>query len=491
MTAISRHDLGPSPDTLSAAADLRAEIDARNAAYRALPRHGGDAWTILRAKIEAVHWRGRMVERLLGLAETGCGAGHADAAAERRLVDDLLALGVRLDDAQLARLESIVSGGEGFARVLAQQGQRHPAAPELHDLAGPDLDLKIEVNRDSPWPFERWSERPEFADYRFEDDGVRYRGLLLRPGDLILPNVNLDGNFVYSALSEPKGFCPHSAVFVILEARGRRWPAVVETYEKGLRAVPLCVFLNARYISYAEVYRHRDLQHADVSHVSTEAHAALGLARGYNFNTLDPDRTYVCCTTVARQLYAALELPVLDDFGAIRDPGIRANMQRLDYDFLDVFFTPIDFIRSELFEHVGVVDNGQPARLIARELVEQRFRHCFSTGVIEPARLPLMVKLTHFGIGQMRRRTLLGRLVSRVMGFDHVNLPKGPDRILAIVEPLEAELGKAVRGILPEVQARLDVGEARDADLDLDAWLGDPRLRARVEALLPMRWLVG
>lgn len=483
MTAISRSEpaaaLASSLDGARSA--LRAEIDERNAAYRDLRRHGGDAWALLRAKIETVSWRRRMVGRLFDAAE------QARSPGAEQLIDDLLALNVRLDDGQLARLECLVGADEGLARLLAQQGRRHAAAPALHELAGPDLDLKIEVNRDSPWPFERWSERDAFAEYRFEDDGVRYRGLLLRPGDLILPNVNLDGNFVYSALSEPKGFCPHSAVFVILEARGRRWPAVVETYEKGLRAVPLCVFLNARYISYAEIYRHRDLQHADVSHVSDTAHAALGLARGYNFNTLDADRTYVCCTTVARQLFEALELPVLDEFGAIEDPGIRANMQRLDYHFLDVFFTPIDFVRSDLFRHVGVVDNGQPARLIARELVERRFRQCFSTGVIDPARLPLMARLTHFGIGQMRRRTLLGRLVSRLMGFDHVSLPKGPDRILAIVEPLEAELGKAVRGILPEVQARHDAA----GDVDLDDWLADAGLRARVEALLPMRWLVG
>ena len=455
--------------------DPRASIAIENTAYRALPRHGGDAWAILAAKLRCVHWRARMVERLL-----------ADTALDpEERVDALLALAVRLGPGQIERLRARTPLGDGVARVLAAQGQRDAGAAHLDDLAGPDLDLRIEVNRESPWTFARWSERPAFADYRFEADGVRFRGLLLRPGDLILPNVNLDGNFVYSALSDPKAFCPHSAVFVILQARGRRWPAVIETYEKGLRAVPLCVFLNARYVSYAEIYRHRGLDGASVDHVSDVALAALEVARGYNFNTLDDDRSYVCCTQVARQLYQDLGLPVLESFGAIVDPGVRETMTRLDYPHLDVFFTPIDFVRSELFGLVGWVDNGQGGKLVARELVEQRFRERFSRGSLDSERLPLKVRLLHFSILQVRARTPLGRLISAVMGFDHVSLPKGPDRILAIVGPLEAELGRAVRGILPEVERHL----AQTDELDLRAVLAHPELRTRVDALLPMRWM--
>lgn len=472
------------PDAVTAAGasanGFRAEIRAEHSAYHGLERHGGDADRILRAKLHSTHWRARMAERLLAAGESG-------ALDREELIGLLTDLAIRLTPAQQSRLAAVVPHPELRARVHAVQGERLPGGDEVADLAGPDLDLKIEVNRDSPWPFERWRREQGFTEYRFEEDGVRYRGLHLRPGDLILPNVNLDGNFVYSALSEPKGFCPHSAVFVILEGEGdgQRYPAVIETYEKGLRAVPLCVFLNARYISYAEIYRHRGISDADVARVSQVAYAALDVARGYNFDTLDDDRAYVCCTTVARQLYQDLGLPVLEEFGTVEHPGIRANLQRLDYHFLERFFTPVDFVRSPLFELMGWVDNNQPARLVTRELVEARFRHCFATGTIDPDRMPLMARINHFGIGHMRRRTLLGRLVSRVMGFDHVSLPKGPDRILAIVEPLEAELGRAVRALMPEVEERLAATEV----LDLDAWLDDPQLRRRVADLLPLRWL--
>ena len=464
------------PEQLSLAA-LRAAADA----YRTRPRE--DARAVLHEKLRGAARRAAQRDALLAEAERRAAAGAP--FCPRTLVDGLLAIGVRLDDGALARLRDLIPDPALCAEVLAAQGRRCPQTPALDALAGPDLDLEIEVNRDSPWPFERWRAERRFAEYQFEDGGVRYRGLHLRPGDLLLPNVNLDGNFVYSALSDPKGFCPHSALVAILEHDGARYPAVVETYEKGLRAVPLCVFLNERYVSYVEVYRHRGLDAPRAQRASAVLLAAAERARGYNFDTTDPDPDYVCCTSVTQQFYAALGLPGVERPGAIRDAGIRRNMQALDYPHLDAFLTPIDFVLCPQLEFVGLVDNGQPARLLAREFVERRFRHCFATGRIDPVRLPLAVRVNHFGIRQMRARTPLGRVVSRVMGFDHANLPKGPDRILAIVEPLEAELGAAVRRLVPEVQARLDELAGRDvAD-----FLRDPELCARADALLPMRWL--
>ena len=457
------------------------QLSSRNAAYLERPR--SDAWSVLFAKLSTGLWRRRQCRLLLDDAIDRKAAG--DAVDARALIDGLLATGVCLDDKALAALEGLVPEAGLRAEILARQGRRCPDSPALHASAGPDLDLKIEVNRDSPWPFERWREQAGFSEYEFIGEGVRYRGLDLMPGDLLLPNVNLDGNFVYSAISDPKGFCPHSAMFGIFEHDGRRFPTIVETYEKGLRAVPLCVFVNERYISYAEVYRHRDLPTDDYARINGWLADAIARAKGYNFDTTDPDQTYVCCVSVTQQFYEAFGLQVVGPPGAIRDEGIRQTMTSLDYPWLDAFLTPIDFVLSPLLDCVGVIDNGQMARLVTREFVERRFRHCFSTGRIDPDRMPLQSRLVFFGIGQMRRRTLIGRLVSLIMGFDHENLPKGPDRILAIVEPLEAELGAAVRKLMPEVTARLDALEP-DA---IEDFLADPELCARADALLPMKWI--
>jgi hypothetical protein len=157
----------------------------------------------------------------------------------------------------------------------------------------------------------------------------------------------------------------------------------------------------------------------------------------------------------------------------------------MKYPHLDAFFTPIDFIRSDRFVFQGSIDNQQPERLITRELIERRFRERFAAGGLNWKRAPLMVKGMHYGIKQMRKETAVGRLISKVMGFTPMNLPKGPDRVLAIVEPLEAELGRAVRRLMPEVRLKLQETQ----DFSLRHWLEDPMLRQRVDDLLPLRWL--
>ena len=113
--------------------------------------------------------------------------------------------------------------------------------------------------------------------------------------------------------------------------------------------MPPCVFLNDRYISYAEVYRHRELLDGAPAEASALAHDALAEARGYNFNTVDDDRAYLCCTSQARQFYLRLGLADLEAVGRVALPGIRANFETMKYPHLDAFFTPIDFIRSDRF----------------------------------------------------------------------------------------------------------------------------------------------
>lgn len=461
---------------------LGDHIRAGNDAYLELPRPDGDARAILGAKLAASHWRQRLLEKLLASAEVQAAAG---TLAADRLVDNLVALNLYLGPLQRQRLERLLPDRSALGLVLAHQGLRSPDAPEHHRLAGPDVDLKIEVNRSSAWPFAKWRQMTTFAEYQFDGDCVRYRGLLLQPGDVLLANVNLDGNSVYTSLSEPKGYCPHAAVFAILEAEGRRFPAVVETYEKGLRAVPLNVFLNARYVAYAEVYRHQALRPEHAEQVSAAAHDAIAQARGYNFYTCDPDPAYVSCTSLAQVVYQRLGLPRIGSVSSIGHPGIRENLKRLGYHAFDPFFAPVDFLLNPDFRCVGWVDNNQFPRLLARELVEVGFRRLFERGQLDTRKMPVAHHINHWGIRHMRRRTPLGRIISKVMGFDHLNLPRGPDPMLAIIAPVEADLGRAVRRLVPLVNRYLD---GRD-EFVLDAMLAEPDIQAAIDRTVRLRWL--
>lgn len=454
-------------------------IRDRNQRYLGLQRHDGEAAAILQWKLSALRWRADVLSRLLAPA-----AARPPVAGEA-LADSLAALRLYLHEPQQARLAELLPDRDLFARVMAGQGIRVADAPCHHQVAGPGIDLDIPVNRGSVWPFSRWKEIAAFSEYEYRGDGVLFRGVLFRPGDVILANVNLDGNMIYSALSDPKGYCSHSAVFAVLTDDGRRFPSVIETYEKGLRAVPLNVFMGPRYMAYAEVYRHRELTPAQCTAINGVAQTALTEVAGYNFYTVDDDPLYISCTAVVQLLFQAVGLAPIPSRSVIADEVIQRNLRALGYERYEPFFAPVDYLLSPDLTCVGWIDNNQLERLVARELVEARLRVLFASRRLDCRRFPLVHYVNLWGIGHMRRRTPIGRLVSRITGFDHVSLPKGPDRMVAAIEPVEAQLGCAVRRTLPFVRDYLAANE----HIDLGAVHKDPQAQAVLERNLRLRWL--
>ena len=99
--------------------------------------------------------------------------------------------------------------------VPAAQAQRDASAAHLHDLIGPDLDLKIEVN--ASHPDRRALEREAgLAGTVSRRTACHAACCCARRSDPA--ERQSDGNFVYSA-PRPEGLRPHSAVFVILQAQ--------------------------------------------------------------------------------------------------------------------------------------------------------------------------------------------------------------------------------------------------------------------------------
>lgn len=458
--------------------DIPARLREVNAAYLGFDRSGAGAEAVLERKFSAAFWRRRF------LADLVAAAGRWSPRRRDGLADALVELRVAIPADVRGRLAALVGDRQAWARVLAAQGERSVDAPGLWLAAGPGVDLKIQANRGSSWSFEKWRRQPVFSEYAFRGDGVIYRGLEFRPGDVLLSNVNLDGNGLYTTLADPKTFCSHSALFAILEHDGRRFPSVLETYEKGVRPVPLNVFLNPRFSAYTEVYRPRGLVPGASARVNAAARQCIDRVEGYNFDTEDPDGTYLSCTSVPRTILAEAGLDWIETKSALAHPRIQANLARLGYEFFR-FFAPVDYLLDPGLECVGWVDNHHFPRLLTRELVETRFRELFAERVIEPARFPFMYPFNLWGIGQIRRRTPLGRLISKVEGFDHVSLPKGPDRVLAVITLAEAQLGAAIVKTHPLVEAYLAPLER----FDLAAARGDPALMAGVRSNLDLPWL--
>lgn len=455
------------------------QVRKANQKYLGLKREGLGAEQLFLRKLQTAFWRARMLDE--AVQEVAAGAVHDMGA----LVAELCELGVYLKREHRALLTKTIEDQDLLAQLMAQQGARVPGRTAYYAAAGPGIDRNIPVNRDSAWPFSRWKNDARFTEYEFRGESVWYRGLRLLPGDVILANANLDGNGVYTALWDPKSYCSHAAVFTVLQDADRRFPAVIETYEKGVRAVPLNIFMGPRYVAYAEIYRHSQAGTPHFKSFGQAALTAIDRAKGYSFYPEDEDRSYVSCTTIGRFLHVDAGLGRIRPMSSLADEGIRENLARLGYTQFSPFLAPVDYMLNEDFHRVGWIDNNQLDKLVARELVEGRFRKLLSSRQLNTRRLPLIYRFNLWGIGQMRRRSAFGALISAVAGFDHASLPKGPDQIIALVKPLEAQLGKAIAKVLPFVRNYL----ANLEQFDYQAMSGDRRVEALLDRHVRFPWL--
>ena len=452
-------------------------VQAVHDGYRRLNREQAGADQVRELKFASLYWRRQLLARLSRDLPSWAPSDHNTFV---RVVE---ALNCRLPDTLIAELRRRLDP-ETVHYVMARQGMPPGRSARYRNLAGPGTTLDIKANKSSAWPFSRWKRRPEFGIYEFEDDGVNFRGLHLRPGDVFLANVNIDGNGVYTTLSDPTRFSSHAAAFAILEDGGGRFPAVVETYEKGVRAVPLNVFLGHEFCAYVEVYRHRDLEEPHTRAVNRSALDVIRRARGYNFDSTSDDRDYVSCCTVGRLLHLDAGLQPASWKSRMRDPGIQANLERLGFTFFDMF-APVDYLLDPVFHCVGWVDNHQFEDLLARELVEGYFRELFMSRRLNPARFPFKSRVNLWGIRQIRRRSLLGKTIGLIEGFDHRSLPKGPDPVLSVITIVEAQLGRAIRRTRQWLLS-LDLGRGY---FSLNEFSRRPEVKAHLEATLKLPWL--
>jgi hypothetical protein len=449
-----------------------------NERYLNLERNRIAAEELVTLKFDMGFWRSRLLDTLLDRPPEWAKIKQAQYA------DVLLNLNVYIPDPNHAGLADRLRENDLFAQLMARQGIRLEKHPLETNTAGPGIDLKITANRRSSWSFNRWKNLKDYGSYEFEGHGAHYRGVFFLPGDVLLSNVNLDGNGVFTALSDPQGFCSHSAFFVILRDHHQRFPAVIETYEKGVRAVPLNVFLGPRFSSYTEVYRHEGLssQHFDL--INSSALNLMESVRGYNFDTEDKARSYMSCTSVGRFLLEDAGIEAVRTKSVIDTPTIMNNLRRVGYENFSIF-VPVDYLLDENFSCVGWVDNNQFMALLARELVQRHFRHSFAQRKLDPDQFPFMYKLNRWGIRQIRRQTLFGKVISLIEGFDHVSLPKGPDKLISVITLVEAQLGKATR----KTRRFLDDHLKDDAQFDLESVLADGKVRATLERYLDLPWL--
>lgn len=196
-----------------------------------------------------------------------------------------------------------VSGCSSASTAPASKGMQGKLSQIRAALqAGPCQNLDIHPIKSSDWGPVGWTQLKGLSQYDFQQDGLHFRGLILQPGDILIVELNENAGGFYSAFTTPRSYLPHFAFYATLQRDGNDFPAAIEIHEKGIRAVPLNVFLSPRFTSYVEVYRLRNKPESLESKIRTSIENIVTEPHGYNFYPHLRSSKYLTCATVGEFL---------------------------------------------------------------------------------------------------------------------------------------------------------------------------------------------
>ncbi|MEM7443742.1 MAG: hypothetical protein AAF414_10480 [Pseudomonadota bacterium] len=315
-------------------------------------------------------------------------------------------------------------------------------APDGYPAIGPRKDAEIQPMSRSDWGQKGWVGEKEFANYKFTEHGVIYRGREFRPGDVFLTVINRPDFTVTAVCFNPWRYITHITTLVFLEHEGLKYPAVLETHEGGIRAVPLSGELHPRKTNYVEIYRHRDMTPDKVPALTKAAEEVLERNPYFSFNPDLSDESVVTCSELAHLLLknTGLEPPKpLSRLGS----GLVA----IDFGSSDVerpILAPSDLAASEYLDLVECIDFLDTTRLICGDLVNQVFQRHLDNKRLKIDALPVTYKVLLGMVGEMQKGGAVGRFVGRRVGYDDLEeLPKNPPSMIALFKVSERAVKKA------------------------------------------------
>ena len=334
----------------------------------------------------------------------------------------------------------------------------------------PPVDLPIFPVKGSKHVWESWSKDERFSLEYYEHDEpseVRVHGVAFRPGDVILLDQNQaagDG-IMASVVDEPR-LAAHVGAVVFLKKEGKIFPAVLEIHEFGMRAIPLSLFLAPRFTNYAEVFRPKHTPEGWADKVADTAAELMTRPHAYDLWANEDDDRFLTCSAVALHLLksSGAALPTvrstLGSRGHLRDNLAVLGVTREKY------LMPGDFARDERFQMVGVVDSRRLMQNLVNELFTLGFAGLLRDRVLDPAKFPFSFRLNRWGLGQLERGSLAGRLLVWWFGFTLDTLPSGPKDLMALYKVLEPRLAKGGKGLSRGFTCPLELRDFSDHDLE-------------------------
>ena len=358
------------------------------------------------------------------------------------------------------------------------------------DADGPDKWIRIPPSYKSAWPFERWAQFEEFADYSRSEGIVSYRGIEFRSGDTLIINLQNPSEGLFTLVLEDRNYSPHMGIFVEVETERGVYPVVFEIHQLGVRLVPLQLFLSDSISAYVEVFRLRDAPSNWTDNLSNSVLEIIAEEQGFNLFADDGHRDgnhYLTCVTAVQYLVAKsgidLEYP---DPSAV-SPLILANVKPLGFQ-TSAYLSPTDILRWDEIELVGIVDNGGYIDNVTRQLVNERLRERMSES-------PLSLDGATFRFVRWASRLVLQEtpvmapLLRSAFGYSKANFPMGTAELLAFMELIQGDIHRSVNNLKPSISAILADYPYRDS-FSIHALIDDVEVRRLTDkAMAPIdRW---
>lgn len=304
--------------------------------------------------------------------------------------------------------------------------------------------LNLVPYKKSKWDRLEWTKFDEFKTYTFTEAGVKFRDKEFLPGDIFIVTPNTLTGGLFTAFATPSSSLGHLALFLILEIDNEKFPAVIETYEHGVRAVPLKEFLIASYINYIEVFRCHKITKDQYPKINSSYTYLKKKCYGYSFYIDDRDENYFTCTRVASELFQYLEIDCVQRYSFFDHASMNDNFVKMGHN-LKSFLQPEDFARNNHFEMIAIVDNLKFEENISRYMALSEYAKSFKKKDMDLRKISYLFSCLSNIAMLIFKHKLLADLILPLFGYNERNLPRGPAFLLSYYFYVDLFLPKIVK----------------------------------------------
>lgn len=437
------------------------EISIILSAYSNASRNIETRDNLVLKKFSIQHWAQKLANILLTRLET---TKEEDYPI---LINCFIKLNISLTETQLKIMIAIIAKNTTDSSILnkltflvAQQGRvsllsAHLITPELLKLSGPAVKAKIGPFKKSHCTFERWSKNSEFSNYKISGNNISFRGLELRPGDILMVSPTLETGGLFTVFSTPDSFSAHVAFIAVLNYSGKAFPSVVEIHEHGLRAVPLSTYFAGDFSTYIEVIRLNEINESHYDKINSFYFKNLPVCHGYSFHTDDRDDNHFTCTRVINELLAYLDLPLFKQTSIYQNEKLIRNLHHLNFKF-DNILEPNDILINPRATFIGTIDNQNLSFEVSGRLAVNYYCHMLSTKTLDLKKLSLFYQILFYFTKVIQSGNVLGKIIGWIFGYNSKNFPKGSAELLSYFYIVDPQLTKMAKLILKETEQLIE-----------------------------------